>query len=352
MRLTRPSGTRRGVAEAMRITIIGAGAMGCLFSVLLAGVAEVRLLDRSPAVVAAIAEHGVRLIEARREAAGRPATPSRPFQSLPAAHRRAAGRQRVVRVPIASDPGETAHADLALILVKAGGTAWAGAMARRVLAPGGLALTLQNGLGQRETLAGILGSEQVWQGVTAQGATLLGPGRVRHAGNGPTYLETRPAIAERAGAAAAALRQAGLEVFLVPDLESMIWGKLLVNVGVNALSGLLRVPNGVLAETPAVRQLMARALAEAVQVAKAKGVALPDADPEARLVEVCRATADNRSSLLQDVLRGRPTEIDAINGAIVREARGLALPAPTNELLVNLVKALEATAADRIPCDP
>ena len=228
----------------MRITIIGAGAMGCLFAVLLADQEDVRLIDRSPEVVAAINEHGLRLLDAHGE--------------------------RIVHVPIATDPGQVAGSDVALILVKAAGTSWAGAMAQAVLAPGGLALTLQNGLGQREALVGILGTARVWQGVTAQGATWLGPGHVRHTGHGPTHLETRPCLAERANAVADVLRKAGLDVFLLPESGEHDLGKLLVNVGINALSGLLRVSNGVLAETPAVRQIMAQAVAEAVQVARAK----------------------------------------------------------------------------------
>ncbi len=309
----------------MRITILGAGAMGCLFGALLAkagSAAEVRLLDRSAEVVAAIRRDGVRLLEGAEEQA----------QAIPATTR----------------PEEAGDADVALVLVKSGGTRWAAEMAERALAPGGLALTLQNGLGNRETLAEVLGEGRAWQGVTAQGATLLGPGLVRHAGSGPTHLETRPEIAQRAAEMAALFEAAGLETHVAGDLGSLLWGKLVVNVGINALTALLRVPNGALAEIPEARAAMAAAVAEAVCVARARGVALPYAEPLDRVLEVCRATASNRSSMLQDVLRGLPTEIQAINGAIVRAARELGLAAPANEMLVNLVEAIGASEEARV----
>jgi 2-dehydropantoate 2-reductase len=306
----------------MRVTIVGAGALGSLFGALLAEVAGITMLDRSPEVVRAIQRDGLRLVEGDQ------------------IHK--------VRVFATGDPVAASGADICMVMVKSYGTAWAAQVARRVLATGGLALTLQNGLGNRELLAGALGPERVWQGVTAQGATLLAPGEVRHAGNGPTHLETRPDIAGRAGEIAALFNRAGLETHLSSDLAGILWGKLIVNAGINALTALLRVPNGMLAEAASTRRLVARVVNEAAQVALARGIVLPYLDPEARVLEVCRATAANRSSMLQDVLRGSPTEIDAINGAIVREARALGLLAPANEMLYDLMCAQEETAGMRI----
>jgi 2-dehydropantoate 2-reductase len=170
---------------------------------------------------------------------------------------------------------------------------------------------------------------------------------VRHAGQGPTHLETRPDVASRAEQVADLFRQAGIETHLSPDLDSLIWGKLVVNVGINALTGILRVPNGLLREIEPALSLMDAAVREAVQVARAKGIALPYDDPIHKVHEVCTATAANRSSMLQDVLRGSSTEIDVINGAIVREASALGLQAPVNQMLTQFIKAIEASYSAR-----
>jgi 2-dehydropantoate 2-reductase len=132
------------------------------------------------------------------------------------------------------------------------------------------------------------------------------------------------------------------------DLDALVWGKLLVNVGINAISALLRVPNGALAEVPAVRDLVAQAVAEGVAVAEARGVQLPYADALQHTLDVVTATAANRSSMLQDVLRGSPSEIVTINGAIVREGERLGITTPVNATLTALVSALDATADRRI----
>ncbi len=310
----------------MRVTVLGSGALGCLFAALLADIAEVTVLAHSAASVEAVRyQGGIRLAEAEGE--------------------------RLVPVRVTQDPAAVPPAPLALVLVKAYGTAWAAGMAARVLAPGGLALTLQNGLGAREVLAETLGPARVWQGVTAQGATLLHPGQVYHAGRGPTHLETRPDIATLALEVTRLFRAAGLETRLTPDATGLLWGKLVVNAGINALTGLLRVPNGALAADPAALRVMSVVVAEAVEVAQAKGITLPFDDAMARVVDVCRATAANRSSMLQDVLNGRPTEVEYINGAIAAAARAAGLGAPANQMLVDLIQATANTAHVRIQPD-
>jgi len=306
----------------MRIAIVGGGAMGSLFSATLARVADVWLISRWREHVAAIRREGLRLEEPTGEL--------------------------TVKVPATSDPAEVGPVDLAIVCVKSNETARAAEVARAVLPPDGLALTLQNGLGNREVLAGVLGPERVWQGVTAQGATLLGPGRVRHAGNGATHLELRPQIAAVAEEVVVLFTRAGIETHLSDDLAGLIWGKLVANAGINALTAILRVRNGALAANAAAGTLMDRAVAEAAQVARAKGIALPYADPARQVREVCLVTTANRSSMLQDVLRATPTEVDFINGAVAREAASLGLEAPVNQLLVDLVKAIEATYGERI----
>jgi 2-dehydropantoate 2-reductase len=147
---------------------------------------------------------------------------------------------------------------------------------------------------------------------------------------------------------ATVFEQAGFEVHLSDDLDSLVWGKLIINVGINALTGILRVPNGQLVEIPAAGELMAQAVEEAVAVCQAKGITLPYDDPLGRVREVARATATNRASMLQDVLRSVPTEIGVINEAIVREGKRLGVPTPVNEFIVTTIRAIEGSYAVRV----
>jgi 2-dehydropantoate 2-reductase len=326
----------------MKIGIIGAGAMGSLLGFYLCEHAEVWLLDRWQAQVEAIERDGL-----RRELDGHEATH----------HPRAA-----------SDPQAIGLCDAVLVLVKAHQTAWAAEQARLLIRTEGrgmrtagiadplsphssvlssLVVTLQNGVGNRELLAAALGEDRVGQAVTALGATLVGPGRVRHAGQGTTVFGSAP---DRAGMAALAalFSSCGLPAELTDDLDALVWGKLVVNVGINALTALLRVPNGALATTAEARELVAQAVTEAVAVAQARGTRLPEADPLAHVLAVAQATGANRSSMLQDALRGSPTEIATINGAVVREGQRIGVPTPVNSMLTALVRALDATTDARV----
>ena len=307
----------------MRIAVVGAGAMGSLFGGTLSAVTEVTLLDPWAEHVAAMQRDGLRIVELD-------------------------GRETTIPVTATTDPAAVPEVDLVIIFVKSHGTRQASQWASRFLAPGGLALTLQNGVGNGETMAEVLGADRVVAGVTSHGATLLGPGRVRHAGCGPTHIATRPEIAARLSEVAAVFEQAGFEVHLSDDLESLVWGKLIINVGINGLTAILRVPNGQLVEIPAAGVLMAQAVAEAEVVCQAKGISLPYDDPLGRVQEVARATATNRASMLQDVLRGVPTEIGVINEAIVREGKRLGIPTPINEFIVTTIRAIEGSYAARV----
>jgi 2-dehydropantoate 2-reductase len=287
----------------MRITILGTGALACLFGARLADLAEVTLVGTWPAGLAALRSGGIVLEEAKAVVA-----------------------RRVAAAPLGR-PIEPA--ELVLVLVKAWQTEQVAPYLAGLLKPEGTAVTLQNGLGNLEKLG-----PRACLGVTTQGATLLGPGRVRSGGEGPTQLAGPAWVAD-------ILTRAGLKAHAVEaaQIDGLVWGKLAVNCGINALTALLRVPNGELLERPDARQLMERAAAECADVAEARGVRLPFTDPAAQAREVARCTAGNQSSMFQDLLRGAPTEIDAINGAVAREGRRLGRPAPVNEVLWQLVKA-------------
>ncbi|MFQ5401218.1 MAG: ketopantoate reductase family protein [Anaerolineae bacterium] len=316
----------------MRIGIIGIGAMGTLMAAHLHEFAEVIVIGNWPAQLAALGADGLTLHHPDGRVTRRPI--------------RATNRLEAI-----------GQVDLALILVKSHQTDRAAAQARQLLPPPGLALTLQNGLGNLEKVVQAVGEERAALGVTAQGATLLKPGHTLHAGHGPTHLVR--ATRQRGGISVADVavlfNRAGLETHLVNRGDSLLWGKLAINAGINPLTALLRVPNGFLAENEEARRLMSAAAQETAAVAKAQGIALPYPDAARRAWEVAQATAANHSSMLQDVLRGRPTEIDVICGEIVAHGRRLGITTPINEKLLQLIHSLERDqelpVSDNIPIE-
>jgi len=340
------------VTGPMRVAVIGTGALGCLFAARLASCAEVWMLGTWAEGVAAAAGAGVRVHEMD-------------------------GTMRCVPIRAVADPVQAPPADVALLLVKSYQTDRAAAWAAQVLAPDGLAVTLQNGLDNGPRVARAVGATRTVVGVTFEAATLLGPAEVRHAGRGPTLLGPgagavpvsqasglRGDVPQASGLRSAEhkpeacvtsprsqaegsyyglvalLRQAGFAVEEALDIEGILWGKAVVNAAINPLTALWRVPNGELLATADRRALLADLAREAAAVAAARGITLPYPDPVARVEEVCRATAANRSSMLQDIERGRPTEIDSINGVIVAEGRRLAVPTPLNETIWRLVRGM------------
>jgi 2-dehydropantoate 2-reductase len=293
------------------LLIVGTGAMACLFaSRLTAAGAQVTMLGTWRAGLDALRGHGVRVVEGESE--------------------------RTYPVHATDDPYECAGAGLALVLVKSWQTERAAGQLAQCLVPEGVALTLQNGLGNREALAGALGAERVALGVTTTGATLVGPGLVRPGGEGTTSLGEHPRLEPLANL----LQQAGFTVESVPSADDLLWSKLVINAAINPLTALLRCPNGELVARPAARSLMAAAAREAAGVAEACRRSLTYSDPVAVSEDVARRTAANHSSMFQDVQRGAPTEIDAICGAIVAAGEAHDVPAPVNRVLWLLVGAL------------
>jgi 2-dehydropantoate 2-reductase len=196
-------------------------------------------------------------------------------------------------------------------------------------------------VGNWEKLAEAVGPGRAALGITAQGATIPVPGQVRHAGQGPTYLARLPGRERLLSQLSDLFNQAGLETTLVDQADSLVWGKLAINAGINPLTALLEIPNGALAEDNTLRQIVAAAANEVAAVAAARGIEFPFADAAGRTIEVARATAKNRSSMLQDISRGAPTEIEAISGAVVRYGRQVGVPTPVNEFLWRAIKNKE-----------
>jgi len=294
------------------ILIVGTGAMGSLFAARLAWAGyPVTMLGTWKEGVEAIRSGGVRLVDAD-------------------------GVERRLAVHATDDPRECTGTSYALVLVKAWQTERAARQLTECLAQDGLAVTLQNGLGNRETLIQSLGPGRVALGVTTTGATLLEAAHVKAGGEGPISIERNPAL----GPLGEALRSANFNVQIVEDVLSLVWGKLVINSAINPLTALLRVPNGELLERPSARQMLRTLAYETAQVARAEDISLAFSDPAAAAEDVARRTATNRSSMLQDIQRGAPTEIDAICGAIVEIAQKHEVPTPANWACWQLVKAL------------
>jgi 2-dehydropantoate 2-reductase len=246
------------------------------------------------------------------------------------------GKERTYKVHATDDPREVSGAKFAIVLVKSWQTERAAHQLKLSLADDGHALTLQNGLGNRETLTRDLGTDRVSLGVTTIGATLLAPGLVQTGGEGIISIEQTQALTPLV----AALRSSDFNLQIVDDTQSLIWGKLVINAAINPLTALLRVPNGELLARPMVRRMMASLARETAEVAAAEHVHLPFSNPVSAAEDVARKTAKNHSSMFQDVRRGAPTEIDAICGAVTKRAELHGIDTPYNRTCWQLVRAL------------
>ena len=302
----------------MNITIVGAGAMGSLFGALLAeSGANVWLVDVWREHVQAVNEKGLTV--------------------------ESADRTRTAVLKATTDPSVVPESQLVIVFVKSTQTAAAAATAALLAGTAGSVLTLQNGMGNAESLAAEIDPARIVVGTTSHGATLLGPGRIRHAGSGPTVIgpwsPNGPGkqLAERI---AATLSAASVDTEVVEHVLPVLWGKLIVNVGINAITALTGIKNGEILDLEETVGMSRAAVREAVNVAEAHKITVRE-DAASHVIEVARATAPNRSSMGQDVDRKRATEIDAINGYVVREAERVGEPAPVNRTLTALIKTLQ-----------
>ncbi len=303
----------------MEFAVVGPGAMGCLFA---AGLKKagygVTVVDYKPDRAAAISTNGI-CIEDN------------------------SGEYRV-DVPAVTG-GEGVQADAVIVCVKSNKTRESIREISSWLDPQTPVLTLQNGLGNLDIIEEVFGRERALGGVTSEGAVLLGTGHAKHAGKGQTTIGPS---GKSARMIVAAFKDAGFEAYEADVVENLVWGKLIVNVGINALTAITGLKNGVLPGLAGTKSVMEEAVNEAVRVAKKKGIHLPYEDPLGRVLEVCRGTSDNVASMLQDILNKRMTEVAFINGAIVREGKKLNIPTPVNRTLTCIVEAMQETYDIRI----
>lgn len=302
----------------MKIAIVGAGAMGSLFGALLAEAGnEVWLCDIREDHIETVNQDGL-MVEHE-------------------------GKTRKVRLNASTDPHKIGTCERVLIFVKSTQTESAAKTAAQLSGRNGLVMTLQNGMGNADTIAAYVESSRILVGTTSHGATLLGAGNIRHAGKGPTIIGiwggADPEF-KTARHTAALFTQAGIETTAVKDVRAVIWDKLLVNVGINAITALSGIKNGQILDLESTRELSYLAVEEAAAVARTQGIKINE-DPISHVFQIAVATAPNRSSMGQDVDHRRPTEIGSINGFVVREAGRMGLAAPVNRTLTALVETME-----------
>lgn len=300
----------------MKISIIGSGAMGSLFGALLAQ-----------------SGHDVVLIDIRQDHVDAINTEGLGVQF--------GGKTRKYAIKASTSIEDGNNSDLIIIFVKSPQTKEAAVAALKCLNDTGSVLTLQNGMGNADIISEIIPPDQVIAGTTSHGATLLGAGLIHHAGAGPTTIgpwsETSSSDLE---AIKDMFCKAGIETQLEENIHLIIWKKLIINVGINAITALTGIKNGQIVDAPPTANLVHRAVQEACDVALAHGVKLPD-DIVEHVFTAAKATGPNRSSMGQDVDNRRRTEIDVINGAVVCLAKNKNIDVPVNQTLTSLVEILQ-----------
>lgn len=294
----------------MRVLVFGAGAIGSLLAGFLSRDHDVALVGRKPHVDA-VNRAGLRMT----------------------------GITQRIAWPTASTDMPEGDFELVFVTTKAYDTE-AAVDSLRALWGRSTFVTLQNGLGNADRIAER--ADRVLAGTTDHGVTFVGPGEILHAGSGSIVVGPwKGTTVDEATHLAGVLMRSGLPTQVTSDARRELWAKVAVNTAINPLTAVLRVPNGTIVEQSDLRALLDAVVKEAVSAANAAGVGLSAEDLARRAVEVARRTAENRSSMLQDVERGRPTEIDAITGELLMAASRAALDLPYVRRLDALVRGLE-----------
>jgi len=243
---------------------------------------------------------------------------------------------------IDTDAGRIGSADLIILFVKAYDTESAICAAGHAVSEKSAVVTLQNGLGNIEAIQSAVPGDQIVAGTTAHGATMLGDGRIRHAGVGETVIgPVGNCPDEKLQKICTLFRKAGINTSVSQDICSVLWGKLIINAGINPVTAVMNVKNGTIPRNRHLCAVMHSLVDEVRSVAVKMNIALPFGDPRKKVADVCRATAENVSSMLQDIRAGRKTEIDNINGAVVEYGKTAGVATPVNSMFTGLVHALE-----------
>jgi len=307
----------------VKVAVIGAGGVGSLFGGRLAAAGhDVWLVHRRQNYVDAVRRDGL-VLEGPR------------------------GHERI-HASATTQAHEAGTVDLVLVLTKSTDTRAAAESALPLLTTDTEVLTLQNGLGNLEILSELCGAARVLMGMTYVGAALLAPGHARHTAEGATFIgEPNSLLTPCVTRLAQAFTEAGMPTQATDRLWSMVWGKLVINAALNATAALLGASGADILRSASARELTGVVARETAAVAAALGIELPCPDPAARVWQHCQDVGPAKPSMLQDVERRRPTEVDAINGAVVREGARLGVATPFNQALLLLIHGLE----DRVDRD-
>lgn len=297
-------------SPSLRVAVLGAGAVGCFYGGMLARAGHRVTLIGRPSHVQAFEAQGLRM------------------QTLTF--------DETLKVDASTDASAVTGADLVLFAVKSPDTESAGASMREHLQPGALVLCLQNGVDNAERLRAVLPGANVAAAVVYVATEMAGPGHLRHHGRGELVIEPSPA-GERV---AQALIEAGVPTEISDNVRGALWAKLILNCAYNALSAVGRIAYGELVQQPGVTAIMRDVVAECRAVAAADGVQLPG-DVDLAVRRIAETMPTQYSSTAQDLMRGKPSEIDHLNGYVVRRGEALGVPTPANRVLWAVVKLVE-----------
>jgi 2-dehydropantoate 2-reductase len=307
----------------MKLVILGAGALGSALGGVMAEAGhEVWLITRNVEHVRAIQTSGLILREA--------------------------GVDRTVKIHASTQAADAGLADGVIVLVKSAQTTAAAWSASALMGPQTWVMSLQNGLGHEEILSEVFGTERVLAGKTYCGGQIIAPGHVicgvkgKDTHIGELAVNGGGAVSDRLRSVAQAFNSAGIDTHVSDNIEGTIWDKLFINVATGALSGITRLPYGLLYQVPELARVAEAAVSEAMQVAQAKGVKFKLEEPlDAWHKAGAGLPFEFKASILQTLERGRPTEIDYINGAVVRWGAQLGVATPVNTTLVASIKGIE-----------
>jgi len=316
----------------MKIGIVGAGGLGSIFGGGLVGAGhDVWFVDVDPLLVDVLHSNGLTIVHE--------------------------GEDRVYPVNATTESPTVGVCDLVIVLVKAYHTQSAASLARPLVGPDTVIASLQNGLGSCDVLAEMFPPEQIVQGVTYHGATVIAKGIVLHNSIAATYVGPYTG-SDLAGAEllASAWRSAGWETYVTPDAGQQVWNKIVLNSG-NAVAALTRLPSKAMVEQDDVFSLLNGLIRESAAVAHTLGYTSIDPDAAiTTMVKVLTQNPDGRASMLQDVLAGRRTEVEVLNGAIARVGAEHGVSTPINSALYSLIVGFEHHSAlegnksrDRVP---
>ena len=308
----------------MKICFLGAGALGCsIGGVLAAGGSDVVLVDRFQAHVDAINSQGLRM--------------------------RVGDEEKVVKIKAYTDCQGVGAVDLIIVLVKSFHTRAAIESANAIIGKETMVMSIQNGLGHEEILAEVVGRERVLAAKTYVGGVFLKPGLIISGSKGKqTYIgELDGELTPRLQAVVDEFNRAGLLATASTNIYGTMWDKLLVNVATGALCAITRLPYGGLYSVPEVETCALAAVAEGIAVARANGIKLTSEDPKYFWqLAADGLPADFKTSMLQSLEKGEPTEVDFINGSVVRWGARSAIPTPVNQTLLACTKGIERWIAD------